>query len=287
MKTKLVTFCICISSMILNNKLWSQENLIDKNLVKSIHQSLIKLQGNIKPQTHILTIALANNQYPLIIKDPSVLLAKEIKSEMNEPNYKLVSALNINYQFSILKNYFLESSFNSLRQWTYFKTNEWIVDMYQHVSGFSVYCFSFGGGIRIVGENKFRFFDIHSGLTIGITDNPKGKGQSFSSSFYYQDGNENIGLLSYSWQYQIISRVSYGFYIGLSKDIRITDNLFATFKYQNQFGKRHEFTNHTITYNIPTLGISETVRASNTLKGQMMCLGLRWVFSSKKEKNKL
>ena len=271
--------------MILKSQLWSQINIFETCMDKPIYQRLIKLNGNIKPKTHILTIALANNQYPLIVKDASILLASKMKSEINEPNYDLINSLNINYEFSFHQNYFLESSYNSLLQWTYFKTNKWIVDAFTHSSGFTVYCFSFGGGTRIVNEKKIRLFDLHCGLTIGITNNSIGKGGGLSGDFYYKDGNGNVGVLSYSWNYKIISRIGYGFYSAISKDIRITDNLFATFKYQYQFGKRSEFTEHVIHYDIPTLAINETVRASNTFEGQMFNLGLRWVFDANKEIN--
>ncbi|RFC55670.1 hypothetical protein [Brumimicrobium aurantiacum] len=232
----------------------------------------------IEPGTHILTLALSNNRYPLIIKDPSALLDSEIITEFSNPARKLADALYINYQYSLPKNFFVEAGFKYLKHWTYFKTNDWAISMETDISSFSTLSFSLGSGYRFVGENNLRFFDVHAGVTLGITDNPVGNGGSFSRSFEYTDYNGNTGMFSYNLQYQITSRYSLGFYLGLSKDIRVTKNLYLTARYHYQFGENSELTGHTISYSLPTLGLYDTVKASNTAKGQMLALGLRWMF---------
>jgi len=236
---------------------------------------------------HIISFYGVNNQYPLIIKDPSLLLADEIYKGFS-PSFgrglgATVDALYINYQYTLPKNFFVESGFQYLKYWTNFRTDKWIAGFNDNLSGFSTLSFSIGSGFRFVGENNLRFFDVHAGFTLGITDNKIGSGQSFSNSFPYQDGNGNIGVMNYAWQYRIISRHSFGFYFGFSKDIRITKNLYVTARYHYQFGKNSELTEHIINYNLPTLGINNTVRASVTAKGQMFGVGLRWFFDKKQE----
>ncbi|MGM0477813.1 MAG: hypothetical protein ACQERC_01225 [Bacteroidota bacterium] len=204
----------------------------------------------IKPGTHIISAFASSNQYPLIIKDPSILLYSEITRgfTFKKPYFNTVDALYVNYQYTLPKNFFLEGAFKYLKYWTYFETNDWIIDFYDHLSGFSTLSFSLGGGFRFVGQNNLRFFDLHAGLSFGITDNPIGNGQYLSNSVTYQDGNGNQGTLNYSWQYQFISRYSLGFYLGLSKDIRVTKNLYVTARYHYQFGKNSELTEHTINF---------------------------------------
>lgn len=236
----------------------------------------------IEKHKHLLSFYGVNNQYPLIIKDPSLILADEIFKGF-PPSFgrrlgATIDALYINYQFTLPKNFFVESGFQYLKYWTNFRTNKWIADYYDNRSGFSTLSFSLGSGYRFIGENNLRFFDVHAGFTLGITDNKVGAVQSHSGSFPYQDGNGNIDVVDYAWQYRIKSRFSLGFYLGVSKDIRITKNLYATARYHYQFGKNSELTEHFIQYNIPTLGVNEVVRASNTAKGQMFGIGLRWLF---------
>jgi|SRR5690554_43114 len=236
----------------------------------------------IKPGTHILSLLPSNNQYPLIIHDPSVLLKRETTRGFNKHLTFAIDALYLNYEYALPKNFFVESGFKYLKHWTYLETNDWIIKYggfrKDFRSTFSTLSFNFGGGYRFVGENNLRFFDVHAGFSLGITDNPVGNGGSFSASKPYEDSNGDQGIMSYSWIYRISSRYYYGFYLGLSKDIRVTKNLYVTARYHYQFGKNSELTEHLINYDLPTLDINNTVRASNTAKGQMYALGLRWFF---------
>lgn len=256
------------------------------------HEKIAKLRlktekRKIKQGTHILSFYAVNNQYPLIIKDPSLLLSKEISKGFPRSFGRslggTVDALYINYQYTLPKNFFVESGFQYLKYWTNFRTDEWVSEMFDNVSGFSTFSFSLGGGYRFIGENNLRFFDIHTGFTLGVTDNKIGSGQSHSYVWFYQDGNGNAGVMNYSWQYRITSRYSLGFYLGISKDIRINENLYVSARYHYQFGKNSELTEHIINYDLPTIGINNSVRASVTAKGQMFGLGLRWLFDRKQE----
>ncbi|MCC5924799.1 MAG: hypothetical protein JJT77_13530 [Crocinitomicaceae bacterium] len=267
---------LCLFSMVS----WSQSSFHSFN--DNPKESNVKREErrSIANGTHIISFLAANNQYPLIIKDPSLLMDGEITRgiPLRKPFFNIVDGLYINYQFSLPKNIFLEAGFKYLKYWTYFETNEWVLNYYDHLSGFSTLSFSFGGGYRLIGKNNLRFFDLHSGFSLGITDNQKGSGQSLSNYVNYIDNNGNLEELSYSWQYQITSRYSLGFYLGASKDIRVTKNLYTTVRYHYQFGKSSELTDHVINYNISSLNLSNTVRASNTAKGQMVAIGLRWLF---------
>lgn len=261
-----------------SNSIFSQQNDVPYKVEKENKIQERAKKRLIKPSTHILTIAVSNNRFPVILNSPSILLPSEMVSRIYEPSTGLVNSAFFNYEYSLPKNFFVEASFQYLRRWTYFKTNESIVRHHYYMSGFSTFSTSFGSGYRFVGANNLRFFDVHFGFTVGITDNPLGYGQALTNTFEYIDNNGNQAQLYYSWEYRIKSRFSLGFYLGISKDIRITKNLYATFKYHYQFGKWSKITDHTIGYSISNLNINETVKASITEKGQMFALGLRWFF---------
>jgi hypothetical protein len=89
-------------------------------------------------------------------------------------------------------------------------------------------------------------------------------------------GNE--GDSEFLMQYTIKNRVNLGFYVGLSKDIRITENLFLTARFNNHFGSNSIISEHVFNYSLSTYGIIEEVRGNLTAKGRMLALGLRWIF---------
>jgi hypothetical protein len=272
----LLLFVLCSTSFLSfgqNDPNDPNDLFLDKNSLE------LKSKKRLIPRgAHILTLALSNNTYPLIINDPSLLLASEISRKITDPFVQYADALYINYQFTLPHHFFVESGFKYLKHWTYFRTNEWVAKHYYNISGFSTLSFSLGTGYRIVGDNNLRFFDLHTGFTLGIADNPIGNGDAFSNAIEYIDNNGQAGVLSYAWQYQIISKYSLGFYLGVSKDIRLTKNLYATARYHYQFGKNSQLTEHQISYDVPTLNLYNTVRGGNSAKGQMIAIGLRWLF---------
>lgn len=238
----------------------------------------------IQPGKHIISLLPSNNQYPLILEKSDVFIKDESTRGLLTRHATKIDALYLNYEFTLPENFFVASGFKYLRQWTYLQANRAVIQNggfnYDHVSSFATLSFNVGAGYRFVGKNNLRFFDVHAGLSIGFTDNPIGSGGYYYNSKPYEDINGNQGVMNYGWSYQISSRYYYGFYLGISKDIRITKNLYLTARYHYQFGKNSKLTEHLIHYELPTLGINNTVRASNTAKGQMFALGLRWLFDS-------
>ena len=238
----------------------------------------------VKPGTHILGFSVSNNQHPLILHDPSVLLKAEHSEPINKYLIFLINGWSLNYQYSFPENFFVEGNLKYMRHGTPIKLNDWVVkyaglrNFYE--SNFSTISLDIGGGYRFVGKNNLRFFDVHAGFSIGMTDNPVGNGGGYSEAAPYVDGNGNKDILSIGYIYRISSRMYYGFYLGISKDIRITENLYLTARYHYQFGKKSTITEHLISYDIPSLGIKETVRGSITGKGEMLSLGLKWYFDN-------
>lgn len=250
-------------------------------------ESKIQKRANkrlIEKGTHIISILASNNQYPFILEDPNFILDNEASKGVFGISPKLVDAFYFNYEYALPKNFFIEAGYKKLYHWMNLKTvgNEkvdMVVDVEANSSLFSTHSFNLGGGYRIVGQNNLRYIDIHAGFSVGRTDNPVGSGGStFSAKLPYEDFNGDKGLMDLSWKYKISSRYYYGFHLGVSKDIRVSKNLYLTARYHYQFGKNSEVSEHLIDYTIPTLNIKESVRGSNTAKGQMFALGLRWVF---------
>src|SRR5690554_4422991 len=65
----------------------------------------------VKPGTHILGFSVSNNQHPLILHDPSVLLKAEHSEPINKYLIFLINGWSLNYQYSFPENFFVEGIF--------------------------------------------------------------------------------------------------------------------------------------------------------------------------------
>jgi len=146
-------------------------------------------------------------------------------------------------------------------------------------SAYALYSFDLGTGYKIVVNNNLRLFDVHLGLSLNVVaHNKKGVNEFTSFSINYRDklGSQKKMFLS---QYTIIEKKAVlAYYIGLSKDIRITNNLYLTTRYHNYFGRKSTISKHTFKYQLPDFGIDNEVTAKITAKGKMYTFGLKWIF---------
>ena len=64
-------------------------------------------------------------------------------------------------------------------------------------------------------NNNLRLFDVHTGVSLGFTDNKIGAGSDLSSSSTYIDAMGNVGTVELFAQQIITNRFNLGFYLGL------------------------------------------------------------------------
>ncbi|MFD1553640.1 hypothetical protein DNU06_17145 [Putridiphycobacter roseus] len=254
------------------------------NNFKKIETSINKYfeKAAIMPNKHILSILPSVNQYPIIFQSPPVLFEKDHKRNLVGGIVNIVDAFYFNYEYTLNHNIFVEAGFKYLNYYTSYGTNDWLIQSGHRgtsTSAYSTYSFDFGGGYRVVMKNNLRLFDVHIGFSTAFTDNKVGTGEESYLNEPYQDGMGNIGTLEIYSNYTITKRFNLGFYIGLSKDIRVTDNLYLTARYNNSFGQNNTFSEHTFAYSLSTYGIVNEVKGNLTTKGQMYAIGLRWVFN--------
>lgn len=276
---------IILSFSVLQN-LHAQNNnaTLDQSISQS-RSSKIQERANrrlVKPNTHIVTLSLLNSRHPIILIEPSFSLPQMNSTPINLDRGNLVNGWNVGYQYNLPQNFFAEGDFSWTWHGTTLKPNRYgikeggIISIYNN--SFITYSLNIGGGYRFVGKNNLRFFDVHAGFVLGMTDNKVNTGGGYGLSAAYLDYNDNAGMTTLGFNYRISSRTYYGFYLGISKDIRITENLHLRGRYQYQFGKSSSITEHTIFYSLPTLGLTEVVRAEMTAKAQIFSIGLSWYF---------
>lgn len=238
-------------------------------------------KAKILPSKHIFSILPSVNQYPLILQSPSILFEQNHKRNLVGGIVNIVDAFYFSYEYTLKHAFLVETGFKYLNYYTGYTTNNWLVQSGPRgstTSTFSTYSFDFGAGYRVKVNNNLRLIDVHVGFSAAYTDNKVGAGGESYTNELYQDGMGNTGTLEIYSFHVITKRFNLGYYLGLSKDIRVTDNLYLTARYHNSFGRNSIFSEHTFNYSLSTVGIVNEVKGVLTTKGQMYAVGLRWVF---------
>lgn len=230
-------------------------------------------------KTHIIGFLASNNQYPLILQHSSALLNPYFTRGFD--TFTFLDALYLNYQYNTKTNVFLEIGFKYLKYYFGYETNDWLIQSGTNKSFQSLYStlsLDLGAGYSLNSRRNKNLVNLHTGLNIGFTDNSVGSGGVYSDESTYIDAMGNEGVFSIQSSYFITNRTRIAIYLGFSKDIKITENLFFTIRYNRTFGKRMTFSEHHISYSLSTFNIQNQVRANLTSRGQMYALGLRWYF---------
>lgn len=94
-----------------------------------------------------------------------------------------------------------------------------------------------GAGYRVIGKRKnYHFFNLHTGLSIGLIPEKKGATIEGGNASMSMGTNLYNYTLSYSYQTEILSSILFAPYIGISKDFRLTKNMFISLVYRYQHG---------------------------------------------------
>jgi len=272
-----ITFLLVMHLILCSTFAFSQITKDDTS--KSIGKRIRKSR-EVKPGTHILGIYAANNQYPVILTGPSVLLQQN--ASIGFTTLRIYDAIYFHYNYALKRNHFVEAGFKYMQYFNGYETNSWIVEFGRRkdfLSAYATLSFNLGYGYRIITSLNRRLFDVHAGLSFGFTDNKVGSGRETIESFLYTDANNNSGTMTMNTKYTIKNRSYFGFYLGLTKDFRITDNLYISASYYTQRGILSVISEHEFKYSIPTLGVENTVNGILTPRGRMYSLGLRWYFN--------
>lgn len=278
MECKQFILCFLSSLFFFTNFLYSQDNTQTE---KKSESKKSYFRSTITENSHILTIMASNNRYPVLLQNESLLLKKRFSKDFNK--FSLVDALYINYQYSFKKNIFFEFGFKYLTNEGGFHLDFNPIGVnYDYSIGGNVsnsYSFDFGSGYRIMVNKNLRIIDIHFGISYSIIDNSIGSGGEMEAhgKLLNKQSNELV-YFDLTNQYKVIKRMSFGVYIGASKDIKLTKNLYASIRYHYYFGRWSKFAKQEINYSVSSPIIEEKSIGFLTGEGQMISLGLRWYF---------
>lgn len=88
---------------------------------------------------------------------------------------------------------------------------------------------SLGGGYRFITKERFKLLNLHSGISVGIHDRPKGIASSSSMGVTNEPGYVSKYNLNYH-------NIFLNLYLGGSKDFKLTNRLFISIQYRHQIG---------------------------------------------------
>lgn len=228
---------------------------------------------------HVFGIFATNNNFPIQLQNPSLMLIQN--ASLGFTSLRTFDAIYLTYNLNFKKNFFLETGLTYVTIFHGYKTNNWLTwnggRFFSFMSAYSALVSNFGLGYKIVTNTNKRLFDIQSGFSIGFTDNKVGSGNQVFDTFNYSDFNNNSGTVIINSNYKILNRTFGGLYFGISKEIKITENLYFAARYLSQYGFT-SISEHNYQYTISGLGIESTVRGKITPRNRVLGLGLRWHF---------
>jgi hypothetical protein len=169
----------------------------------------------------------------------------------DDPNNFIESGLNMrnnfyfpnfSYEHGIGRQFFLETAYEigkvavSLGR-TYAEQQSWS-ETVRFFNRHNLHNIQLGAGFRVIGKNNFHFVTIHGGLFFGISDRSKSEMQFLLSGSANIEVIEEDPFLQYqiSRTFQSYSPFTFGPYLGVSKEIRLAEDIRFFVKYTQRFG---------------------------------------------------
>jgi len=228
---------------------------------------------------HVLGVFGANNQFPINLQGPSMLLLPD--PTYGFTSFRYFSEIFLSYNLNLKKNYFLDAGIRYTTIFHGYETNQWLMfnggELAAFQSAYRILSLNVGGGYRIVTNTGIKLFDFYGGATLGLLDNPVGAGNQELQIISYTDASNNSGVVFLNHGYRVVNRTFLGFYFGISKEIKITNNLYGAFTYLSHYGFS-TLSEHNYNYFIPNLGIENSIKGRITPRSRMFAFGLRWHF---------
>ncbi|MGM0477812.1 MAG: hypothetical protein ACQERC_01220 [Bacteroidota bacterium] len=154
---------------------------------------------------------------------------------------------NIKYEHGVGNNFFIETGYEfgriGINMGREMKEDEYWDEYSRMVHDHNNHIFLFGGGYRVIGKNNFHFLNIHAGIFLGFSNKNQSDMKNFMNGSATYDIEEYPTGLDYQIERTIktYSRFSFGPYIGLSHEFRLSSDVRFIIKYVQRFGLNPNF----------------------------------------------
>lgn len=234
--------------------------------------------GN-KRAKHVIGVFATNNRYPIYMQNPSLILLQE--ANLPSRAFGIFNDIYLNYTYNLKKNFSLEGGISYQSVFHGYRINEWLAmnggPLSDFWSAYKLLSFNIGTGYKIITSSNKKLFDIQTGFTFGFSDNKRGNGKSYFVSDPYTAANNSSGNVSVASSFRVVNSSFIGLYFGLSKEVKVTDNLFVSATFLNQFGFS-TLSEHTYQYFVTGIEIENTVKGIVSPRSRTIGIGLRWHF---------
>ena len=279
-----IKYTITIGLLIFGKLVIGQDNFKNR-IINATEQHLKK--GVVNKGKHSLGIAVSINRFPLFVDENSSFVSAFTGFRNYSKNTTFINnSIFLDYRYNLRKTIFLEGGFKYQNFLSGKDINITSIGLNALVksqfTAFSAYELDFGVGYKIIVDNSWRLFDVHFGANFAMVDGPKRQLNTLTDNELEISGSNLNGqflVFSLSESSEIINKFVFAGYYGIAKDICITKNLFINLRYNRYFGKNNIFSKHVFTYEIPQLGIKNSVNGSIKSSGKMYTIGIRWVFN--------
>ncbi len=195
-------------------------------LDKKDHQRFKKRQ--IHPKSKYFAVSAGIGFTVTNVQDPNGFLSE---GPVMENNTYLPSFM---YEHGLTRNFFAEIGYAYIGMGVTHKRVVAKVSSSSYSGHFSNHDVQIGAGYRLINQSSYHFFNIHAGLFVGI---PNEVLQDLPISFTSLANDPATGK-DYSITLSILDfrPFSFGPYLGISKELRITSDLRFFIKYVQRFG---------------------------------------------------
>lgn len=213
-----VLFCWCFPTLFSQN----EEKVNSTKKEKRIEKRFIH------PKSKYLSVSAGWGFTSTHIQDPSNFLNEGLIMQNN------TYLPNIMYEHGIVNNFFCEIGYSYIGQGIAFKRKFDGIGGSSYSEFYSNHDFQLGMGYRVINKSNYHFLNIHAGLFVGFA-NEKLEDLPMTSAYTRTDHVTNSKYLL-TRSITKFHPISFGPYLGVSKELRLSKDVRFFVKYIQRFG---------------------------------------------------
>ena len=179
---------------------------------------------------------------------------------------------SIVYEHGLRDNFFIEAGYANFEMGIMIERIIDDIGWSSYKGLYRNYELQLGAGYRIVARRNYHILNLHSGIFVGVAGNKIGE---FNDSGTYTDFDYITGsVFSYRLVNNYSNPISFGPYLGVSKEIRLSRDVRFFVKYIQRFGLLTNLSGD-IELNSPTLSLDKKASYAMRSGGNFITAGLK------------
>ena len=215
---------MCIVTLILAPFVYSQAIDSAKKIIKNNKVE----QRFIHPKSKYISISAGFGFTSTHVEDPNNFLNNGLIMQNN------TYFPSVMYEHGIENNFFVELGYSYIGQGISYRRKIDEVGSFSYSGFYSNHDFQLGAGFRVINSKNYHFLNLHAGMFIGLAND---RLVELPVDYTYNK-TDPITDLNYTLTTSIthFSPITFGPYIGASKEIRLSEDLRFFVKYTHRIG---------------------------------------------------